>query len=77
MASRTRNNTALETDRTSENDTLNTSSYRSEITLPRRSSKKETPVNDELISMLSDAYENKRARQVTEWERHQNVQLSL
>jgi hypothetical protein len=29
--------------------------------------------NDELISVLSEAYENKRARQVNEWERRQNV----
>ena len=29
--------------------------------------------NDDLIVSLSDAYENRRARQVTEWERRQHV----
>lgn len=37
---------------------------------------KESPPNDNLILLLSDAYENKRARQVFEWEkvRRQNAQ---
>jgi len=38
-----------------------------------RSQTRENPLNDELIVSLADAYENKRARQVNEWERHQKV----
>lgn len=34
----------------------------------RRYSSHETVVNDELIMSLANAYENVRARQVTEWE---------
>lgn len=34
-----------------------------------RSSSKENSANDELILALSEAYENRRARQVFEWER--------
>lgn len=34
---------------------------------------KDTFVNDELILSLADAYENRRARQVTEWEQRQHV----
>jgi len=35
----------------------------------------DSALNDDLISSLSDAYENRRARQVVEWERlyRQNV----
>jgi hypothetical protein len=32
-----------------------------------------TQVKDDIIRSLSDAYENKRARQVGEWESRQNV----
>ena len=45
--------------------------------LPTRNLKNtEIPTSDDLIVSLSDAYENKRARQVFEWERvrRQNVQ---
>ena len=38
-----------------------------------RSQTRENLLNDELIVSLADAYENKRARQVNEWERHQKV----
>jgi len=34
----------------------------------RRFAGNETTVNDDLIISLANAYENKRARQVTEWE---------
>jgi hypothetical protein len=42
----------------------------------RRYSSHETVVNDDLIMSLANAYENIRARQVTEWEgmRRQTVQ---
>jgi hypothetical protein len=38
-----------------------------------RSHSKDAYKNDDLIVSLADAYENRRARQVTEWERHQHV----
>lgn len=49
-------------------------SFASKRLSSRKSRSKENPLNDDLILSLSDAYENKRARQVTEWERRQNVQ---
>jgi hypothetical protein len=52
--------------------------YISEILTKRTAKNKsrENSTNDDLIVSLSDAYENKRARQVFEWEkaRRQNVQ---
>jgi hypothetical protein len=38
-----------------------------------RSHSKDNFPNDELIVSLADAYENKRARQVNEWESRQHV----
>jgi hypothetical protein len=38
-----------------------------------RSRSKDNRYNDDLIVSLSDAYENRRAQQVNEWERHQRV----
>jgi hypothetical protein len=38
-----------------------------------RSQPGENTPNDELIVALADAYENKRARQVNEWEQRQKV----
>ena len=32
------------------------------------SSRRDTPKNDDIIMSLANSYENKRARQVTEWE---------
>ena len=40
---------------------------------PNRSQTKDKFLYDELIVSLSDAYENRRARQVNEWERRQHV----
>ncbi|MFN2412898.1 MAG: hypothetical protein ABR535_07605 [Pyrinomonadaceae bacterium] len=36
--------------------------------LSSRKIRKDKSVNDDLIVLLSDAHENKRARQVSEWE---------
>ena len=41
----------------------------SEIRTARSPKSKDNQTNDDLIVTLSDAYENKRARQVFEWER--------
>ena len=38
-----------------------------------RSRRNDNYFNDDLIVSLADAHENKRARQVTEWEKRQRV----
>lgn len=42
-----------------------------------RSQQKESYFNDDLIVSLADSYENKRARQVTEWEMRQRVAKAM
>ncbi len=65
-----------EIDKSNENNTLAAPGYVSDLLSSRKTQSKDNPISDELIVSLSDAYENKRARQVTEWERlrRQNVQ---
>lgn len=41
--------------------------------LPRKSQIRENIYSDDLIVTLANAYENKRARQVSEWERAQRI----
>lgn len=69
---------AREIDKLNENDIPVVLDYISQLLSSRKPQSKENPLNDELIVSLSDAYENKRARQVFEWERvsRQNVQRS-
>jgi hypothetical protein len=77
MIERTKNTVAREIDKLNENETFAVLDYISEIVSTRKpKSKDNQPANDDLIVSLSDAYENKRARQVFEWEkaRRQNVQ---
>ena len=63
-------NTAGEIDKLNENETLAVLNYISELLSARLSKSKDNNVtNDDLIVSLQDAYENKRARQVFEWER--------
>lgn len=78
MANRVNTNVAGEIDKLNENDTLAVPSYISQLLSSRKPQSKDNPINDELIVSLSDAYENKRSRQVTEWEclRRQNVHRS-
>ncbi len=69
-------NVAGEIDKLNENETHAVLDYISEILSARLpKSKDKNPINDELIVSLQDAYENKRARQVFEWEtaRRQNT----
>lgn len=61
--------TVGEFDKLNENETLAVLNYISELLSARLSKPKDNPVNDDLIVSLQDAYENKRARQVFEWER--------
>ncbi len=77
MIERTKNTVAREIDKLNENETFAVLDYISEIVSTRKTKSKDSQTtNDDLIVSLSDAYENKRARQVFEWEkaRRQNVQ---
>lgn len=76
MVNRKNRNVASELDKLNENETLEVLDYISELLSTRRPKSKDIQPNDDLIVSLSDAYENKRARQVFEWERvrRQNVQ---
>ncbi len=62
-------NAVSEFDKLNENETLAVLDYISELLSARLPKTKDNPVNDELIVSLQDTYENKRARQVFEWER--------
>ncbi len=67
---------AAKSNKSNEHETSPTSDNISEL-LPKRNTKSnENLMSDDLIVSLSDAYENKRARQVFEWERvrRQNIQ---
>jgi len=76
MVKRTNKTVASAIDKLNENETLAVAEYISRLLSNRISKSKDLTVNDDLIVSLSDAYENKRARQVVEWEkiRRQNVQ---
>lgn len=70
-------NVANEINKLNENETIAVLDYISEILTTRTATpKSKENSNDDLIVSLSDAYENKRARQVFEWERlrRQNIQ---
>jgi hypothetical protein len=59
-----KNTTARNIDKPRENERSN-----QPLSTQQRSSKRERSLNDDVIMSLSNAYENQRARQVTEWER--------
>jgi len=63
MVNRKNTNAARDIDRPHENERSN------QPLSQKRSSKRERPLNDDVIMSLSNAYENQRARQVSEWER--------
>jgi hypothetical protein len=67
MVNRNTPHTARNTDNFNDNISLNVPD-RSSSLHSRKFSLDNSP-NDDLISSLSDAYENQRARQVFEWER--------
>ena len=69
MVKRKNNRVASEIDKLNENETSAVLDYISEILSTRSPKSKDIQPNDDLIVSLSDAYENKRARQVFEWER--------
>jgi len=76
MVNRKNRNVASEIDKLNENETSEVLEYISDILSTRNPKTKDLQSNDDLIVSLSDAYENKRARQVFEWERvrRQNIQ---
>ncbi|MDQ3129871.1 MAG: MSL1 family protein [Acidobacteriota bacterium] len=76
MVKQNNSNIAAEINKLNENEGLAVLDYISTILTKRISKLKDNQSNDDLIVSLSDAYENKRARQVVEWERvrRQNVQ---
>ena len=76
MVKRNEQNVASEIDKLNEKETLAVANYISTLLTKRISKSKDNQINDDLIVSLSDAYENKRARQVFEWEklRRQNSQ---
>ena len=74
MAIRNSTNVAVELDKLNENDAASVLAYITQLLSSRKPQSKETLLNDPLIVSLSSAYENQRARQVTEWERRQKHQ---
>ena len=76
MVKQTKHNIADEIDKLNETETLAVVNYISQLLAKRISKQSENSTNDDFIVSLSDAHENKRARQVFEWEkvRRQNVQ---
>ena len=69
MVKRKNNRIASEIDKLNENETSAVLDYISELLQTRNPKPIENLPGDDLIVSLSDAYENKRARQVFEWER--------
>jgi hypothetical protein len=76
MVNRANTNVNSEITKLNEHETAAVLDYISSLLSSRKPKSKENPLHDDLILSLSDAYENKRARQVFEWERvrRQNVQ---
>jgi len=76
MVKQAKQNIAGEINKLNENETLAVVNYISQLLSTRISKQTENSTNDDVIVSLSDAYENKRARQVFEWEkvRRQNMQ---
>ena len=69
MIKRKNNRVASEIDKLNDNETSAVLDYISELLSSRTPKPIENLPGDDLIVSLSDAYENKRARQVFEWER--------
>jgi hypothetical protein len=78
MVKQEKTNVASEISKLNESESSAVLDYISALLSKRRSKSKTGQTSDDLIVSLSDAYENKRARQVFEWERvrRQNVQRS-
>lgn len=68
MVKQTIINVAGEINKLNEHETSAVLDYISEILSARHPKSKDNVTSDDLIISLQDAYENKRARQVFEWE---------
>jgi hypothetical protein len=69
MSKRTENTIIREIDKLNENEALAVFDYIANLLSARMPKPSKNPINDELIATLADAKENKRARQVVEWEK--------
>ena len=69
MVNQNDTNAARKIDRLSNEKTSRTRTFSSDNFPSQTNLTKIAPINDDVIGSLSDAYENKRARQVSEWER--------
>lgn len=69
MVNRNNANVTGEIDKLNDKERIAVLNYISQILSSRLPNQKENPLKDELIVSLQDTYENKRARQVFEWER--------
>lgn len=74
MINRKNNRIVSELDKLSEPETAAVLEYITEIVQSRK--QRQITLADDLIGSLADAYENRRAQQVIEWERvrRQNIQ---
>ncbi len=79
MVKQTKYTITGEIDKLNETETLAVVNYISQLLSKRISKSREPKTSDDLILSLSDDYENRRARQVVEWEkvRRQNAQRSV
>ncbi len=77
MVNRMNRNVAREVDKLTSSDAAAARSYIAKTLSYRNTNSIESPVVDEVIAQLANAHENRRARQVMEWERMrgQSVQL--
>lgn len=69
MVTKTNDKIVREIDKLNESETLAVVEYISQILSRRIAKQSENQLNDDLIASLSDTRENRRARQVVEWER--------
>ncbi len=69
MVNRTDTYVARELDSLNEPEAQAVLTQISQLLSTRNSQQKDISINDDIILSLSDAYENKRARQVMEWDR--------
>jgi hypothetical protein len=78
MVKQTNNKLVREIDKLNESETLAVNQYISELLSARPAKSNDTTSNDDLIASLSDKRENRRARQVMEWEkaRRKNQQIA-
>ncbi len=79
MVKQNEHNIVGEIDKLNEPETLAVVNYISQLLSKRLAKQQENSINnDDVIVSLADTYENRRARQVFEWEkvRRQNIQRS-